>query len=330
MENEQNLQAPQPQEKPQKPHKAPPAFLNAGNALKVTCVGFAVGVVLRVIQMLYYFDYDTGFYTDGGFLAWCSLGVPLLAAVLGAAMCFCSRRYFGPYVSRKNHTLGVVAGLSGVALLASSLFQLLDYLNYLTTGASAYDSAERGVIHIAFLIACFLYGTVQLFVAVGFLQGRNFLGKMPLLYLIGVFWGVSYLILVYVFYAKSSSFVENAFAVGGGASVLLSVFYLSKVFAGVDEESAVKRLFVAGIFAVVLTVPYSFSNLVLMLLGKSYSGEIPSTIQLSSLGVSLFLLVFMTTFRKYAVHRLPKDPALREQPQQQAGEEQPQRRFRPN
>lgn len=330
MENETKLQAPAPQEKPQKPHRSPPAFLNVGNALKVTCVGFGVGVVLRVIQMLYYFDYDTGFYTDGGVLAGFSRGVPLLAAVLGAVMCFCSRRYFGPYVSRKNNTLGVVAGLSGVALLTSAILQLLDYLNYLTTGASAYDSAERGFIHVAFLIACFLYGTVQLFVAVGFLQGRNFLHKMPLLYLVGVFWGISYLILVYVFYAKSSSFVENAFAVGGGATMLLSVFYLCKVFAGIEEESAVKRLFVAGIFAVVLTVSYSFSNLVLVLFGKSYSGEIPSMIQLASLSVSLFLLVFMMTFRKYAVHRLPKDPALREQPQQTTGEEQPPRRFHPN
>lgn len=332
MENQTNFQNQAGKESPAKPRKAPPAFFNVGNALKVTCVGFGVGVVLRTIQMLYYFDYDTGFYTDGGFLAGCSLVVPLLAALLGGVMCFCSRRYFGPYIARKNNTLGVVAGLSGMALLASAILQLLDYLNYLTTGASAYGASERGFIHVAFLIACFLFGTVQLFVSVGFFQGRNFLRKMPLLYLLGVFWGVAYLILVYVFYAKSSSFVENAFAVGGGASVLLSVFYLCKVFAGVEEESAVKRLFVTGIFAVVLTVPYSFSNLVLMLLGKSYLGEIPSVIQLASLSVSLFLLVFMMTFRKYGVHRLPKDPALREQNPAVPAEEpaKPARRFRPN
>ena len=41
-------------------------LVNVGNALKVTCVGFAAGVLLRVVQMLYFFDYDTDFYTDGG------------------------------------------------------------------------------------------------------------------------------------------------------------------------------------------------------------------------------------------------------------------------
>ena len=49
-------------------------FVNVGNALKVTCVGFAAGVLLRVVQMLYFFDYDTGFYTDGGVMAWISSG----------------------------------------------------------------------------------------------------------------------------------------------------------------------------------------------------------------------------------------------------------------
>ena len=72
-------------------------FVNVGNALKVTCVGFAAGVVLRVGQMLFFFDYDTGFYTDGGLMAWLSFGVPVASGLLASWMCFRSRRYFGPY-----------------------------------------------------------------------------------------------------------------------------------------------------------------------------------------------------------------------------------------
>ena len=45
-------------------------LVNVGNALKVTCVGFAAGVLLRVVLMLYYFDYETSFYTDGGVMSW--------------------------------------------------------------------------------------------------------------------------------------------------------------------------------------------------------------------------------------------------------------------
>lgn len=312
-------------------------FMNVGNALKVACVGFAVGVLLRVVQMLYFFDYDTGFYTDGGTMAWCCLAVVLAAALLGDVMCFLSRRYFGPYVPRKNNLLGVVAVLSGAALLASALLQAADFAGYLKTGISAYDSTSRGVIHVAFLVSCFLFGVVQLVVSVGFFKGKNILENAPLLYLAGVLWGIAYLILVYVFYAKSSSFVENFFAVVGGACTLLCLFYLCKLFAGVEEESAAKRVFVTGIAAVVFTVTYAFSNLVLMLLGKSYSGEIPTVVQVSSLGVALFLLMFLMTFRKYSIRRTPRGstaefPAVRPGTKSAAPPEKKSggRRFRPN
>ena len=307
------------------------SFMNVGNALKITCVGFGGGVLLRTIQMLYYFDYRTGFYKDGGFMAWCSLILVLLTSIAASIMCFCSRRYFGAYVPRKNTILGVVAVLSGVALIASAVLQAVDYQSFLKTGSSAYDSAGRGVIHIAFLVSCFLFGAVQLFVSVGFFQGKNNLKRAPLLYLVAVVWGIAYLILVYMFYAKSSSFVENFFAVFGGASTLIALCYLCKLFAGVEEASAAKRVFVGGIFSVVLTVTYSFSNLTLLVLGKSYSGEIPFMFQLSSLGVSLYLLVFLMTFRKYSIHRPVKE---REGEAEGAEEEEVSsrraRRFRPN
>ena len=314
--------------------------MNVGNALKVTCVGFAGGVLLRVVQMLFFYDYETGFYTDNGLMAWICLGFVVISSLLACVMCFRSRRYFGPYVPRKNTALGVVSVLSGAALLASSVLQFLDYMNYQKTGASAYDSTKRGAIHVAFIVACLLFGVIQFYVSLGFFQGKNNLARVPLLYLAAVVWGVAYLVLVYVFYAKSSSFVENFFAVIGGASTLLALFYLCKLLAGVDEEGAAKRLFVAGICAVIFTVTYSFANLALLLLGKSYSGEIPAMTQLSSLGVAFFLLVFLVTFRKYSLRSTPKSGpqriAGREREVssgQKAGEEKKSRggrRFRPN
>ncbi len=275
-------------------------FVNVGNALKVTCVGFAAGVLLRVVQMLYFFDYETGFYTEGGLMAWISLLVPLATGALASWMCFRSRRYFGPYTPRKNPMAGTAAVISGVVLLLSAVLQWMEL------GAGTNTNGEYWLLHFLFLISCGLFGLVQLFVSVGFFTGKNNLEKVPLLYLLGVLWGVCYMILVYVFYAKASSFVENFFAVISGAFTLLCLFYLCKLLAGVDEEGAAKRVFVTGIFAVVFSLTYSMSNLSLLLLGRTYSGEIPPSVQLSSLVMSLFLLVFLVTFRKYSLRRTPK------------------------
>ncbi len=283
--------------------------MNVGNALKVLCVGFGAGVVLRVIQMLYFFDYSTGFYTDGGVVAGCSLGLPLLAALVSGIMCFKSRRYFGPYVPRRNVLVGGTAIFSGLVLIVSAVLQAVDYLGYLKTGITRYDFSHQKIIHFAFLITSLLFGALQLYMSVGFFTGKRNLQRMPLLYLVAVAWGVANLILAYVFYAKSSSFVENFFSVISCASMLMTLFYLCKLFAGVDEEGAAKRVFVSGGLAVVLTVTYCFSNLALMLLGRQYTGEIPAPIQLSSLSVALFVLTFLINFRKYSVRRTPAESA---------------------
>ena len=276
-------------------------FVNVGNALKVTCVGFAAGVILRVVQMLYFFDYDTGFYTDGGVAAWISLGVPAAAGLLAAWMCFRSRRAFGPYVSRPNGWAGAASLLSGVLLLVSGAAQAWELRG---SAPEAYR-----VLHPLFVVCCFLFGLTQLWAAWGFFRGKTLWRKAPLLYLLGTLWGAFYVILVYVYYARSSSLVENLFAVLGGVCTLLALFYLCKLLSGVDEAGAAKRLFVTGIFAVVLQFTYTCSNLALFLLGCTYLGEIPPAMQLGAMGVALFLLVFLVTFRKYSLVRSPKDAA---------------------
>ena len=275
-------------------------FVNVGNALKVTCVGFAAGVVLRVVQMLYFFDYDTGFYTDGGVMAWLSFGVPAAAGLAACWMCFRSRRYFGPYVPRRNIMAGLAALLSGAALLVSGALQW--------EGLAAW-TGEYAVLRLLFVICCALFGLVQLLLGAGFLAGKDPLRRAPLLYLAGVAWGVSYLIMVYVGYAQSSSMVENLFAVLGGVFPLLCLFYLCKLYAGVDEEGAAKRAFVTGILAVVLVFTHTIPNLVLLALGRTYTGEIPPAAQMACLAVALFQLVFLVTFRKYNLRKVPRGGA---------------------
>ena len=237
-------------------------------------------------------------------MAWLSLGLPLAASLAAAVLCYRSRRYFGALHSPAQRAGGVIGLLSGAALVISGVLQAGGGAGLL--GAGSYNAAAQGVIRVAFWVSCLLFGLVQIAGSVGFFTGKNSLGKAPLLYLAGALWGVCYLVLVYVFYAKSSSFVENFFAVVGAAALLLALFYLCKLLAGVEEESAARRLFIAGSFGVVLTVSYTFSNLALMPLGRWYTGEIPAVIQIPALGVALFLLLFLVTFRRYSLRPTPR------------------------
>lgn len=289
--------------------------MNVGNALKVTCVGLAGGILLRTVEMLYFMDYETGFYTDSGLMAWTCTGFVLLACLIAAILCGRANRSYGVFVPRRNPVTGVVAVLSGIALLASGVIQASRYLDGSYAKGSEYGMAERGFMHAAFFVLCLLFGLVQLYAGVGFFAGKNYFAKLPLLYLVSVLWGIFYLGLVYMFYAKSSSYSENLFAVLEAASLLLSLMYLTRVFAGIGKESSTRRLFVCGVCASVLTLSYGGGNLLLLLFGKQYPGEIPSDIQIAVLCVGVFLLLFLITFRKYGIRKLT---AAEEKPRHRA------------
>ena len=91
-------------------------YINLGLALKVGCVGFVVAGVLRLIYLLYAFDPETCFATDGGVLAGCCLAAVILSVAAEAAVCVLSTGSLDPAPVGKNPLLGVAALVSGGVL----------------------------------------------------------------------------------------------------------------------------------------------------------------------------------------------------------------------
>lgn len=272
-----------------------------GNGVKLTCAGAVLGIVLRFVQMKYFFDFDTGFYTDGGLTAWLSLLLPLLAAAFGT-VCFClSKTSFGPRSRKPDKAAGGFAGFSGGTLLALGMMLLKDYSGYRSTGFSSYETLRQPGIHLLFMVMCLVFGLVQCVAAVGFCCGWDIFGKARLLYVVGVLWGMVYLVIVYVFYARSSSFIENFFSVVGSATLLISLFYLCRLLAGVGEQGAARRLCIAGGFSSVLVIPYDLTNLVLAMMGETYFGEMPVLYILARLSTGLFVLVYILRYSQTRV-----------------------------
>ena len=93
-------------------------------AFWVAGVGVLLGAALRCIQMLFFFDYDTGFVTDSGMLTILYSGVTLVAAVVSGVLCLADRRRCGSLLRGRSWSAGVSALLVGVFLLlcAAALF----------------------------------------------------------------------------------------------------------------------------------------------------------------------------------------------------------------
>lgn len=267
------------------------------NAFKLILTALLLGVALRAVSVRFFYDYSTGFYSDHGVTAWLSILVPLTLVVAAALFSKSGVRALGTYRLDRHPLVGVLSALAGGVLVVSAVVMAGDYKTFLDTGFSQFDSVRQGFNHVFYIAACLLLGLVQLATAAAFLSGRDIFQKLPLLYAAGVLWGVSYMVMVYVFYAKSSSVAENIFSMGGAAALLLSLLYLCRLLAGVEARGAGLRLYICGGAAVVLNIPYYGVDLVQRLLGYSYSGQVPPQCQLNALALALFVLAFMGTCR---------------------------------
>lgn len=275
--------------------------LRVRQGLALILAGVLAGILLRLALMFRFFDFSTGFYTDGGVAAWVGLLLPLLTVGAAGWVFFRRRRAYIKYNREQDVLSGVFAVLSGLVLLYAAFSLAGDYLLFVRTGVSAFETMQQERIHQFFLLTCWLFGAVQLAAGFSFLAGRDLFGGLPLLYIPAVLWAMAYLIIIYIFYTRYSSFVENFFAVAGGGALLLALFYLCRLFAGVGEPGAALRLLISGGAAAVLVVPYHLVNLAAGFAGRTFDGEMPPLYALCGLSVALFVLAFLASYSRRSV-----------------------------
>lgn len=277
--------------------------LSINTGLKLVVWGIPLGLVLRLVQMNFFFDFDTGFYTDGGVTAWVSLLLPAAMAV-AAAVCFNKNsRAFTEREQVPAKGPGAFAGASGGTLLMMGCYMLEDYADYNNLGLMTFETTQNTGLHIALAVLCLVFGALQSVTAAWLCMGSGMYKKAPLLYLPGVAWGMLMLVAVYVFYARSSSTVENLFTLVGSALMLMSLFYLCAALGGAGEPRALKRLFIFGGLTAVLVIPYDLSNVALAMMGKTYFGELPGLYSLVRLAVGMFVLAFMLSSYRTGVDK---------------------------
>ena len=84
------------------------------------------------------------------------------------------------------------------------------------------------------------------------------------------------------------------------------IFTLPLAPGGSDFEREVWETVIRIPYGEHFTTPTLLAALALLLLGRTYTGEMPPAVQLASMVVQLFLLVFLVSFRKYSLRRTPK------------------------
>lgn len=279
--------------------------MNVKNALKICGISLVVGIAFRIYSILYFFDDSIGFYNNS-FIAWASFFVTIISAAVAAVMCLKDKKtFFAPYSGSSSRLLAFSSFVSGAVTLSAGIILGKDYLEMQkqqpVSSEVNLQHPLSGKIFMALIISLLIYGLLQIILSIPFLLGKNPFKKAPALYLISTIWGVCNLLFVFVYYSRSALKQENYLTVLSAAFLLLSVYYLSRYFAGVGKERSARFLFVFGFPAVIITSVQTGADLLnTFVFGlKAPLNLLPIMVQAVQLSVCLFVFASLLIIRKY-------------------------------
>ena len=124
------------------------AFVLAG-------IGIFAAAALRCVQMLCFFDYDTGFVTDSGLLTYIYCGAAIGVSLLCMLLCRVDKKLCARIETKRNAAAGASALLMCVFLFLCAAALLRDFYLYRNNQPTYFVQA------LVILLASFLVGPVK-------------------------------------------------------------------------------------------------------------------------------------------------------------------------
>lgn len=256
-------------------------------AFGVAGIGTVTAAVLRCVQMLFFFNDETGFVTDSGIFTYLYCGVILIAGIVCAILARTDRQTCGIMQRGRSWVAGTTALLSALFLLYSAFILLLDTYNYVNFGVTYCIEPAHISSHVPFAVLSVLFAVAALIVAVCWLRGGKLPGSIGAVWALGAVWGLYYMVITFMMYSAAATTQENLFTVGGGALMLLFLLSEGKLLSGTGGRKASRAVFIFGLPAVMFWLTYVISNTVLIIFGRGYATEMPYVVQLVMLSLAL-------------------------------------------
>lgn len=293
-----------------------------------------VAVPLRIFQLVFFVDYDTGFFMDDGVISTSLTLFLLCACAVIMFMCFREKHSPKRYPPMQNLPAGVTAGITGAAALVHSIVTIVNFAKP-PAGMAAAVSAGQKYLSIILGLVGLVAGVIWLVTAVGYFRGKNIFRDMPYFALVPPIWLCLNLVALILNYTSYANFTENIYDMLTVMLMLLFVFSRAKLLAGVRLFSTGKRVYAFGLPAVLLAAITTLPNCLLPLLGKAPISGLSATFSLVLAALALYGGVHLWALQKVPEITQPEELPEPEpdEPTQDAeeasNEEEPPRAPRP-
>lgn len=126
------------------------------------------------VQMLCFFDYDTGFVTDSGLLTYIYCGAAIGVSLLCMLLCRVDKKLCARIETKKNAAAGASALLMCVFLFLCAAALLRDFYLYRNNQPTYFVQASHVTTHLPFAVLTLLFAIVSLIFAIVWLTGEGF------------------------------------------------------------------------------------------------------------------------------------------------------------
>ena len=266
-------------------------------AFIVTGTATVLASVLRCVQMLFFFNDETGFVTDSGVFTYLYCGISLLATLFSVICCSRDKETCGVLQRGRSRGMGLSALLCMVFLWFCAAILLMNAYHYKNFGVTFYMEPSHVRDHMPFGVLSALFGLAALIIAVCWLRGGKLPGSIGTVWALGSVWGLYYMVITFMTYSAAATIQENLFTVGGGAMMLMFLLSEGKMLSGVGGRKASQSVFIFGLPAILFWVTYVLSNTVLLVCGRGYAAEMPYIIQLVMLSLTVHAVTVLYKLR---------------------------------
>lgn len=252
-------------------------------------VVFAAVVVagLRIYQVLFQTDPQTGFYTDGGLSSILIWGILAAAVLFTILMCLFGKNTTMQYRAQKSIFSAVLLGIAGIGLVVQGIASFAGFQPALFVGPQIeWMCMVSGIADI-------LAGITFVVCAAGYQQGIFVLRVHPLLALLPSLWGCVTLVSFFITYTEVVSVNENLYDIFTIIAVLLFLFFQTKLYVGIDSRKNRFYLRICGICSFLFAVGISLPNLLLYFGFQTESSFLPPFTSLVYLILSVSFLPFL-------------------------------------
>ncbi len=264
-------------------------------------VGAALATLLRCLQLLFFFNDETGFVTDSGVFTYIYCGVLLASVLASGILCRISRDNCGVMQRGRSFGMAATSFLSAIFLFYCAFVLFIETYTFKNFGITNFIEPQHIMAHLPFAVLSTLFGISCVILGVCWLRGGKLPGGIGVVWISGVLWGLYFMVLTFMTHSAAATTQENMFTVGGGALMLLFLLQESKLFSGIGGRKVAQYMYIVGLPAAVLWMTYAISNTVLILFGRGYAAEMPYVIQIVMLIVAIHAVSVLFCLRNHAI-----------------------------